>query len=90
MEIANYVDKVRPGVYFVGKVPAPQRTGDHVAPELPPGGLARWFLRGTGNATEAPGGLTRLSYVTTAMELLFFGWKFCIVLCGIYIIEGLA
>lgn len=40
MEIANYVDKVRPGVYFVGKVPAPprgHRTGDGMAPELPQG-----------------------------------------------------
>lgn len=75
MEIANYVDKVRPGVYFVGKVPAPQRgyrTGDHVAPELPVDGQAAQLLRGNRSATEARGGRHQAQHCDLS-QLISFG-----------------
>lgn len=60
MEIANYVDKVRPGVYMVGSMLSLQRsyrTGDPVAPELPSAGLAAPspFRKGNEQGLEGPG-----------------------------------
>lgn len=70
MEIANYVDKVRPGVYFVGKVPAPfrgRRIGDHVAPELPFNGMAAaTSFWDNNNAIEAQSGHDKALTLTLA------------------------